>query len=923
MHWSTWKPLAHCAALFFDKKSRSRDGSGRPPVESKKHASAVREKKLREAIQEASEDGSLFKSLEIEFSSISLDETGVERSRTLARLECQGLFLRATAQAAETTYESEDAVPNINEALSKFHSMYPSYQSSQKIDELRMNEYSHLQPKVCLDFCGFGLFSYLQSVHYWDSSTFSLSEITANLSNHALYGGAEKGTVEHDIKTRIMDYLNIPENEYGLVFTVSRGSAFKLLADTYPFQTNRRLLTMFDHESQSLNWMAQSAREKGAKVYSAWFKWPTLQPCSADLRKQISSKRKRKKGSAAGLFVFPVQSRVSGAKYSYQWMALAHQNNWHVLLDAGSLGPKDMDSLGLSLFRPDFIITSFYRVFGYDPSGFGCLLIKKSVIGCLQSHSGSTGSGMVKLTPEFPLYLGDSMDGLDGLAGADDEVVENGDSSSEARPPQQLPAFSGLYTSAQVNDYIETDMNHDNSSYIDGASTYIEESGSISIGDMMKSPVFSENGSSDYSYWIDLGQSPLGYDNPGQLNKERMASPLPPSWFAARKNQKQLFPKQSSKIYGSPIYDHKDISPMAHEEYGALSFDAAIKSASQDAHHLEDIHNGGLAGRKNISDNRVVSDDRYVGEIEEEPHISKQSKYAVPGSHLSSNCSMENGSASANGARVKESAIRRETEGDFRLLRSSKGSRYAGSRFFGVEETDHPSGGGRVSFSMEENHVEQTSHILEPSAVSGMTLDDEDYGTDGEYGDVQDEFRGEPEIVCHHLDHINELGLNKTSSRLRFLINWLVASLLQLRLPSSEGNVSLVHIYGPKVKYERGGAVAFNVRNSSKGIVEPEVVQKLAEKEGISLGIGILSHIRVVDGSRQLNIEDSSLSRQTEVGKSAGKNGFMRIEVVTASLGFLTNFEDVYKLWAFVARFLNPTFARQGELPTVVEGSET
>ncbi|KAA8517135.1 hypothetical protein F0562_017428 [Nyssa sinensis] len=100
----------------------------------------------------------------------------------------------------------------------------------------------------------------------------------------------------------------------------------------------------------------KGAKEKGAKVYSAWFKWPTLKLCSTDLRKQISNKKRRKKDSAVGLFVFPVQSRVTGAKYSYQWMALAQQNNWHVLLDAGSLGPKDMDSLGLSLFRPDFIM---------------------------------------------------------------------------------------------------------------------------------------------------------------------------------------------------------------------------------------------------------------------------------------------------------------------------------------------------------------------------------------------------------------------------------------------------------------------------------------------------------------------------------------------------------------------------------------
>ena len=75
----------------------------------------------------------------------------------------------------------------------------------------------------------YGLFSYFQTLQYWDSSAFSLKEISTNLSNHALHGGAEEGTVEHDIKTKIMDYLNILENEFVLVFTISRGSAFKLL----------------------------------------------------------------------------------------------------------------------------------------------------------------------------------------------------------------------------------------------------------------------------------------------------------------------------------------------------------------------------------------------------------------------------------------------------------------------------------------------------------------------------------------------------------------------------------------------------------------------------------------------------------------------------------------------------------------------
>ncbi|KAH0469000.1 hypothetical protein IEQ34_002232 [Dendrobium chrysotoxum] len=796
-------------------------------------------------------------------------------------------------------FESANSIPESGERSYEFITMYPAYQSSNQIDQLRSNEYFHLnepEAKVCLDYCGFGLFSYLQSFQLPESSAFSLSAITSNLSNHALYGSAVEGTAENDIKTRIMDYLKTPENEYSLVFTASRGAAFQLLAEYYPFKANRRLLTMFDHESQSVNWMAERARDKGGKVYSAKFMWPSLKVCSSEIIKLLSRKKRKKSGSATGLLVFPVQSRVSGVKYGYKWMALAKQYGWHVLLDAGSLGPKDMESFGLSIFRPDFIITSFYRVFGSDPTGFGCLLIKKSVLSCLKNRSNDSVLGIVRIVSVFPQYLSEFADGGDCFNEAEEGAMNVNEETMAADTSQgsQMPVFASLYTAPQDRDLNENEIDRDKNSATCEASNIIEETDSI--GEIMKSPIFSDDESCDSSLWIYLGQSPSGSENSGQHKRGKLVSQLPVSWFSGEKNHTRLGTEVILNNSHNMSDDH------------VLCFDTSVLSVSEDENQIkkdpkEDPHSS------------VIQEEIVQEAIE--PQVAKSS--SADGVKANNSISAfahhkfhENDSRSeickGNVEHTYKSAIRRETEFEFILLDRKEENRNKGDLNVGPG----------VAPSLDDDRPSQSLiHYLDPEEDSSHNSDD--VRQDDSYYEDDEEFkRKEPEIVCRHIDHINMIGINKTALRIRYLVNWLVGSLLHLRLPGSYGEhgVPLVCVYGPKINKKRGGTVAFNVRDRSGGLIHPETVQKLAERNGILLGVGFLSNIRFNSNEKAVG---SSLCNFMSNGCHESKDSTFRLEVVTASLGFLTNFADVYKLWAFVAEFLDPSFIEMSDTQKLEE----
>ena len=387
---------------------------------------------------------------------------------------------------------------------------------------------------------------------------------------------------------------------------------------------------------------------------SAEFTWPRLRIHSGKLKKMIVRKRKKKK--IRGLFMFPLQSRVTGASYSYQWMSMAQENGWHVLLDACALGPKDMNSFGLSLIRPDFLVCSFYKVFGENPTGFGCLFVKKSTVPVLEA---STSMGIVSLVPATKLFCLP-----EDSSGTDTELEQ---ASRLGNPICELPITSSF-------------------------------SGPISVQSI-------QNGRSE----------------------------------------------------------HVDATQMHESE---------ATTEHQGTEHSSQLVQQGKKGKHNR------------------------------------NCSSE--------------------------------------------------------------------------------------------------------IECRGLDHVDSLGLILISNRSRFLINWLINALMKLQHPNADERIRLVRIYGPRIKFDRGPALAFNVYDWKGERVEPTLVQKLADRSNISLSYGSLHHIWFSDKyqeERERVIEKKKNGEKERDGNRRTKAN--HVTVVTVALGFLANFEDIYRLWAFVAQFLDADFVEK------------
>ena len=258
----------------------------------------------------------------------------------------------------------------MNAALSAFLQRYPEYQETSVLDELRATEFSRLdeQGHVYLDYTGGGLYGESQ---VRDHMEFLLANVLGNPhSTNPASAPITEGVAR--CRARILDFFNASPEEYTVVFTANASHALKLVGEAYPFSPGDRLLLTFDNHN-SVNGIREFDRARSAVTRYLPVVPPDLRITQSTLEEYLEEGE----AGQAKLFAYPPQSNFSGVQHPLEWIELAQDKGWDILLDAAAFVPTNR--LDLDRWNPDYVALSFYKMFGY-PTGVGALVARRRAL---------------------------------------------------------------------------------------------------------------------------------------------------------------------------------------------------------------------------------------------------------------------------------------------------------------------------------------------------------------------------------------------------------------------------------------------------------------------------------------------------------------------------------------------------------------
>jgi molybdenum cofactor sulfurtransferase len=255
-----------------------------------------------------------------------------------------------------------------------FSQTYPAYATTRRLDDLRAREYPLLDGlgHVYLDYTAGNLVPH----RLVDRHMALLHDHLLGNPHSTNPASALATTYVEQARLSVLDFFNADPDEYVVVFTANATQALKLVGEAYPFDPVGEYLLTFDNHN-SVNGIREFARAEGCPTTYVPIVLPDMRVDDTELAAFLD----RGRSNAHRLFAYPAQSNFSGVHHPLDWVPLAQERGWDVLLDAAAFTPTNR--LDLRRWKPDFVSQSFYKMFGY-PTGVGCLIARKAALAKLR-----------------------------------------------------------------------------------------------------------------------------------------------------------------------------------------------------------------------------------------------------------------------------------------------------------------------------------------------------------------------------------------------------------------------------------------------------------------------------------------------------------------------------------------------------------
>ncbi|XP_013587006.1 PREDICTED: molybdenum cofactor sulfurase isoform X1 [Brassica oleracea var. oleracea] len=313
----------------------------------------------------------------------------------------------------ERERDSISKIIAMEEFLKEFGDYYGYPDGPKSITEIRETEFKRLdQGVVYLDHAGSTLYSELQMENIFNDFT---SSVYGNPHSQSDISSTTSEIIA-DARRQVLEYFNASPEDYSCVFTSGATAALKIVGETFPWtQDSNFVYTMENHNS--VLGIREYALGKGASACAVDIEeaanqpgqlassgpFIKVKPRAVQTRNTSKLQNEESRGDACNLFAFPSECNFTGLRFNLDLVNLIKENNeailegtpfakskrWMVLIDAAKGCATQPPNL--SEFPADFVVLSFYKLFGY-PTGLGALLVRNDAAKLLKKTYFSGGT---------------------------------------------------------------------------------------------------------------------------------------------------------------------------------------------------------------------------------------------------------------------------------------------------------------------------------------------------------------------------------------------------------------------------------------------------------------------------------------------------------------------------------------------------